>query len=154
DPAVVTRDRLDEEFDTKVANAPWQQVGITLDTLKQYWMAHWQLPSPTMLYEMLHRGVKTQQEVIDALKQADWAPGWIDPLMSISYNVPGRIDVRRMFQAGVLTTHQELVDAHRRMGYSPDDAETLARFVEAVTAKQQQQDAERLHAPIANEIVK
>lgn len=154
DPGAIATGMLDDEFDQKV-NDDWnRRVGIDKESLKLFWMAHWQLPSPTMFYEMFHRGYITQDQMTNALKLADYAPGWIDNLVKINYNVPGRIDVRRMWESGVITTREELVKRHRDMGYSPEDSETLATFVERLTAKSRAAETERLHAPIAQEIIR
>lgn len=153
DPAVVLRDKLDDEFTDKIQNAPYKQVGIDVDTLKQYWMAHWQLPSPSMLYEMMHRGIIDDVKLTQALKQADWAPGWIDNLKAISFIVPGRIDVRRMWAAGVITDRPSLVRRYQDMGYSPTDADTLATFTERLKVQSDEAEAERTRAPIVRAVV-
>ena len=154
DPGAIAVGKLDEEFDQKV-NDDWnRRVGVDRDTLRLFWMAHWSLPSPTMFYEMFHRGFITQDQMSEALKLADYAPGWIDNLININYNVPGRIDVRRMWESGVITTREELVKRHQDMGYSPADADTLATFVERLAAKNHAAETERLHAPIAAEIIR
>jgi hypothetical protein len=153
DAGAIATGGLDQEFDQKINN-DWNRVaGISADTLKLYWMAHWQLPSPTMFYEMFHRGFITDVEMADALKLADYAPGWVQHMIDINYNVPGRIDVRRMWEAGIITTHEELVKRHADMGYSPADAETLATFVEAITARTKAREAEATRAPIVRAII-
>lgn len=154
DPDAIATGKLDDEFDQKV-NDDWnRRVGVDKDTLRLYWMSHWTLPSPTMYYEMFHRGFITQDQLVAALKVSDYAPGWIDNLVNINYNVPGRIDVRRMYEAGIITTHEQLVKRHTDMGYSPADADTLSSFVEALHRKNQEADAERLHAPLVAEVIR
>lgn len=153
DPTAVAEGRLDDEFADKIDREWNRKVGVDDETMKLYWMAHWQLPSPTMLYNMYHRNVIDRERLVRGLKQADWAPGWIDPLIQIAYNVPGRIDVRRMYEAGIITTREELIRRHEDMGYSPDDAATLASFVERIVERQRQNEAERLHGPLMRQII-
>lgn len=154
DDDAVTSGGLDTDFEKKTDKAPWKEIGIDITTLRQYWRAHWSMPSPSMYYEMFHRGLIDEAALTEALKISDYAPGWIPRMVAINYNVPGRIDVRRMFQTGVISTHEDLVKRHKDMGYSPADSETLAQFVEATSRKASDTETERLHNPIAVEIIK
>jgi hypothetical protein len=66
DPRAVREGDLDKDFEEKfygpggAANpgplAKWARAhGLTEEVFRRYWRAHWRLPSPTQLYEMLHR---------------------------------------------------------------------------------------------------
>lgn len=145
--------QYDTDFNEKI-NPDWnRRVGITDDTLRLYWRAHWSLPSPTMYYEMFHRGHITEAELTDALKVSDYAPGWIPKLVAINYNVPGRIDVRRMWESGIIPDRPALEKRYRDMGYSPEDAVTLADFAEKLAARSKENEAERKRAPIVRAIL-
>lgn len=146
--------KLDDQFDKKYDEKIFNAAGVTYDTAKLYWMAHWSLPSPTMGYEMLHRDILTPDQLQDLLKLADYAPGWVDKMMQISYNVPGRIDVRRMWETGIITDRDELVKRYQFMGYSPADADTLASFTERLAETSKSHAAEREHGPVVHEIVR
>jgi hypothetical protein len=76
--------------------------GGSADWAKRYWRAHWELPSPTMGYEMLHRGVIDTATLDTLLRVADFAPYWRPKMMAISYNPLTRVDVRRMYGLGIL----------------------------------------------------
>ena len=39
------------------------KAGMSMDVLRWYWRAHWELPSPNMGYEMLHRGELSTAEL-------------------------------------------------------------------------------------------
>lgn len=154
DPAAIAAGNLDFQFDQKV-DADWnRRVGVDVDTLKLYWRSHWTLPSPTMYYAMFHRGFITVDQMKEALAVSDFAPGWIDNLVAINYLVPSRIDVRRMWESGVITDRAELVKRHTDMGYSPDDAETLATFVEDLKRQQDETAAQKLRGPIVQAVIK
>lgn len=154
DPAAIAFGQLDADFAKKYDKALFDKAGVSQELAKLYWMAHWSLPSPTMGYSMLHRGIITQAELEELLKLADYAPGWVSKMMAISYNVPGRIDVRRMWETGIITQRPDLVRRYEDMGYSPADADTLASFTEALVKKQKDADAARTRGPVANEIVR
>jgi hypothetical protein len=111
------------------AAAPWLlKAGIRPEVLKDYWAAHWELPSITQAYEMLHRGVITNDDIDMLLRAQDVMPFWREKMKAVSYNVFTRVDIRRMHKMGVLSD-KELVDAHKNIGYNQIDAERLAQFV-------------------------
>lgn len=91
-------------------------------TLKWYWRSHWELPSPTMGYEMLHRKVITQDDLETLLKIQDFAPFWIPKMIDISYSPYTRVDARRMYETGVLSD-EEYTTALEDLGYPRDKAE-------------------------------
>lgn len=122
---------------------PPGQRAVTLDVPKLYWRSHWQLPSPTQLYEMIHRLRPNRLdrfafaggglEAVDSakvrrmLEAQDYAPKWVAPLTAISYRNPTRIDIRRMFFADAID-EAELYEQLLDIGYLPADASALTRF--------------------------
>jgi len=85
---IVKRYGYDQEWD-KIASGMKEYVkkaGIDLEVLKWYWRAHWTLPSPQMAFEMLHRGLITQDDIRELLRISDYAPNWIEKLVAISYS--------------------------------------------------------------------
>ena len=118
----------DEDFpeDFKIWAA---KQGVSEDWAKNYWAAHWSLPSPQMGFEMLHRGVITTQQLKDLLRALDVMPGWRDALVDISYSPYTRVDIRRMHALGVLDRN-EVLRAYQDIGYNPDRAEKLTAFTE------------------------
>jgi len=95
---------------------------------KSYWGAHWDLPSTMQGFEMLHRGVIHQGELNLLLRALDVMPFWRDKLTQISYNPFTRVDVRRMYSAGVIE-RGEVERTYRALGYAPADAVTLTDWV-------------------------
>ncbi|MDD3523923.1 MAG: hypothetical protein PHQ41_04415 [Candidatus Cloacimonetes bacterium] len=120
-PEVVASGGLDDSFPEDIVEFA-EKAGMPEDILRWYWRAHWQLPSPQMGYEMLHRGLITEDDLRSLLRAADWAPGWIENLMAISYNPLTRVDARRMWETGVLDDEgykQAMMD----IGYNEQNAE-------------------------------
>lgn len=110
--------------------------GLDPDWGKRYWRAHWELPSPTQAYEMLHRGLITVSDLESLLKTADYPPFWRDKLVAISYNPFTRVDVRRMFRLGILD-HDGVFKSYKDIGYDNDHAEKLTQFTVADVRKEQ-----------------
>lgn len=94
---------------------------------REYWAAHWRLPSATQGYQMLWRGEITIEELDGLLKAIDYPTQWRDRLRNIAYHVPGRIDLRRMYAAGLID-RPRLVRGYRELGYNAENAELLADF--------------------------
>lgn len=118
-----------------------------------YWWAHWQLPSLSAGYEMLHRFypdsrygaspfvlksdgsidddlVFTQDEMDTLHKTQDYPPYWRKRLSAMSYLPLTRTDVRRMRQVGVFKTPVEVYHAYRAIGYDDTNANRLSQFTE------------------------
>lgn len=121
----------DEEFPDEFAYYSEMQ-GMSKDWAKRYWRAHWQLPSPTMGYEMFRRGIISKQELDDLLKIADYPKYWRERLIQLAYDLPTRVDVRRMYDLGVITDN-EVYEFHRKLGYDERTARALTEYVIADT---------------------
>lgn len=120
--------------------------GLPEEYAKFFWASHWELPSLTMGYEMLHRSVpgkmspnsehvasfggKDYNTVIgpkdlDKLFMAtDIMPWWRDKLKAISYHPITRVDLRRMWDMKVVTREQ-LYKGYRDLGYNDENAELM-----------------------------
>lgn len=101
--------------------------GLSDEWSRAYWASHWDLPSPSMGYEMLHRGIINQTQLRDLLKALDVMPFWRDKLIALSYNPLTRVDVRRMYDTGVINK-QEVYQSYLNVGYSPTDANRLTEY--------------------------
>ena len=89
-----------------------------------YWAAHWVLPSVGQLNEMLHR-----RKIDDAtwdrfVKYNDFDPTVRPWLKEISYNPYTRVDIRRMWDLGMVS-RQEVKDNYLDLGYDEDHAEKM-----------------------------
>lgn len=110
--------------------------GLSEDWSKKYWAAHWQLPSPQMGFEMLHRQIIDQPTLEMLLRALDVMPFWREKLVGISYNPYARVDVRRMHALGVIKD-DELLKAYTDQGYDQDHATHLAEFTKLYNSQDQ-----------------
>lgn len=141
DEDIVDEFQLDAEFGDKFRGqvekwARWQ--GVDRDVMLRSWRAHWVIPSPGQLFEMLHRLSRlpddhpakiTRQQVVTALKQQDIPEFWIARFLETSHSILTRVDIRRAFEIGSLT-RDDVVENYLKRGYTDVDANTLADFAE------------------------
>ncbi len=126
-PGVVAEYGYDNDFpDAMVPYA--EKAGMSEEWLKHYWRAHWEIPSPRQGYEMLHRGVIDKGKLEGLLKIGDYAPGWIQPLIDISYNPITRVDLRRLYADGVID-EARVYSGYLDLGYSDANAKLITEWV-------------------------
>jgi hypothetical protein len=128
-PNVISKFQMDEGFDNVLANAKddLQKAGLSEDTFRKYWRAHWELPSAQMGFAMLHRGIITKEELELLLTTLDIMPFWRDKVIQLSYEPYDRVDIRRMHKLGILKD-ADLVRAYMDLGYDEEKARKLAEF--------------------------
>lgn len=126
DPAQRSALTLDADYPAALT-APAKALGLEEVWARNYWAAHWDLPSPTQGYEMLHRGIISEQQLADLLRALDYAPVWRGRLRDISYNPLTRVDVRRMYAAGVIDLAR-VKRAYLDIGYNDANATALTEF--------------------------
>lgn len=117
---------LDAEFPDEFARQA-ALLGLEETTAKDYWAAHWALPSITQGFEMFHRAVITDADLDLLLKAQDVAPVWRGRLKEIAYNIVTRVDIRRMYAAGVVD-RDRVLRTYLDLGYNAEDAEALTAF--------------------------
>jgi len=149
---IVKKYGYDEEFPENILPDA-KKIGMTREVMLNYWKAHWQLPSPTQAYEMLHRlhpevlavtaqtydypaefmrSCETVPETIEELLKVDDYPNyWRKRLMAISYHALTRVDLRRVYQLGLITD-EYVVATLREHGYSSYDANKLLEFFKEI----------------------
>ncbi|MCK9593788.1 MAG: hypothetical protein M0Q91_17450 [Methanoregula sp.] len=116
------------------------RLGLRREDAEKFWAAHWSVPSLTQVYEMFHRlyvgsgheHTFTEADMDVFFNIADIAPGYRERLKEISYNPLTRVDIRRMYAYGQYgsgeSSRQALIRDYRQIGYSPADAQRLAKF--------------------------
>jgi hypothetical protein len=104
-----------------------EKQGLSAEWAQRYWRAHWNLPSVQLGYEMLHRQVMSEGDLKLLLQAQDIPPYWRDKLIEISYNPYTRVDVRRMYELGVLD-ETALTKAYRDAGYNAERADKLTEW--------------------------
>lgn len=107
--------------------------GFSPEWSKYYWRAKWELPSPGMGYDMLHRGIIDAGTLDELLRVLDYPQYWREKLTRLSYNPLTRVDVRRMYKMGVLD-RTVVKKTYQDLGYDAANAELLTRFTEVTYA--------------------
>lgn len=103
------------------------KAGLTQEHAKNYWAAHWELPSAQMGFAMLHRRIIDEDMLKLLLRALDVMPFWRDAMIKLSYNPLTRVDVRRMYRLGVLNEEQ-VKDAYLDIGYNDKNAQLMTEF--------------------------
>lgn len=125
-PAVVQKYGYDTDYPSAID--PYAvESGMSPEWMKHFWRAHWQLPSVTLGYEMLHRNAITIEELADLLRINDMAPWWIPKVIAMSYSPYTRVDTRRLYADGVIT-RDEVKRNYLDIGYDEDHAEKLTEW--------------------------
>lgn len=126
EPELYTKMGLSDEFPAE--QIPWLEAqGISKEWAMKYWISHWDQPSISQGFEMLHRGVITSEELDMLFKVVEIPAFWRDKLKQITFNPYTRVDTRRMHELGVLST-EELVIAYQDIGYDAEKAVKMAEF--------------------------
>lgn len=128
-PEVVRRFQLHAELPGEMVEWAKKQ-GLSPEWAEAYWVAHWELPSLSMGFEMLHRGEIDEGEMKMLIKAHDVSPFWRDKLLAISYSPYTRVDVRRMHAAGVLD-EKGVYRNYRDLGYDHEKAQKMTEFTVA-----------------------
>lgn len=126
-PEIAARFGQYEDFPQDFATFA-KQKGLSEEWARRYWAAHWSLPSPQQGFEMLHRGIITQEELTVLLRALDVMPYWRDKLIKMAYRPINRIDVRRMYQLGILD-RTAVTEAYKQLGYDEDNSKRMTEFV-------------------------
>ena len=150
DNTIALKYETDSGFDKKFAGQleEWsEQQGVDPEIMKYYWRAHWEIPSNTQLFDMLHKLrpnrrvgavpaniVTTADDVKQAIQVNDLTPYWVDRVMSTSYSSLTRIDAQRAFFIEAITEDQ-LFDAYMDLGYDAENAQVLVDFTKELKRK-------------------
>jgi len=132
-PEAVERFGLLEQFPSEILQYT-RKLGLTDFWVRKYWAAHWQLPSPNQVFEMLHRlrpgrvdDPFTNDDLDIYLRAAD-IPVWFrEKMKAISYRPFTRVDVRRMRSMNIIDD-EEVYEAYRDIGYNDWRARKLQEF--------------------------
>lgn len=141
-PDVAQRFGAFEDFPPEFA-AEAKKHGLTEEWAQRYWAAHWGLPSLTMGFEMLHRGIIGVADLELLMRAQDVQPFWREKLMQLSFKPLTRIDVQRMHKLGVLSL-VEVENAYLDLGYDRENAARMARFVEQLNSPKEKITKEKL----------
>ena len=153
DDAVAARDGTDQDF-PPVLGPLLRSLGYRAEDATAAWRAHWDLPSPTQAYEMLHRGLITQAELAEYLRQADYAPRWRPLLEKISFNPITRTDAKRAYKIKAPGFDEaRLKQAYKDLGYADADADLLVQFTRLDVGEEAKQERELITGPVRTQAV-
>jgi Ca2+-binding EF-hand superfamily protein len=133
-PEIVEKYKMYEDMPPQYIEIA-KKLGIPEEVAKWYWYAHWDLPSLTMGFEMFRRKIISKEELELLMRTLDIMPGWREKLIQLAYEIPTRVDVRRMYELGVIDRNK-VKEYYEKLGYSPEDAELLTRWTEVEYAQQ------------------
>jgi len=125
-PEIAERFGQYEDFPEEFAEWAKKQ-GLSREWALRYWAAHWSLPSVSQGYEMLHRGIITEDELKLLMRAQDIMPFWRDKLIEMSYAPFTRVDVRRMYKEGVID-REDVKKTYLELGYDDWHAEKLTEW--------------------------
>jgi len=135
---------LDKGFD-QIDPATYERAGMTAETARWQWVAHWSNVSPQQLFEMIHRkapkpggGVFTTDDVDSYVRLADINPFFGDALEHIAFRPLTRVDVRRMRADGILE-YKGVWDSYIELGYNEANATLMADWTEKYVARGERQ---------------
>lgn len=131
-PEIAEKYGLNEDFPQEFLDAAFKG-GLSETFARQYWAAHWRLPSATQGFEMLHRGIISHEELSTLLRALDYMPFWRDKLIQVAYNPYTRVDIRRMYAQGILD-RDGVFRAYLDIGYDDEHAENLTKFTVGLEA--------------------
>jgi len=110
-----------------------EKIGLTEQWAKNFWGAHWDLPSASQGFEMLHRNIISYDELKVLLRALDVMPFWRDRLIKMAYAPYTRVDIRRMYKLGILD-RAGVKRTYLDLGYDEVHAENLTKFTIAYYA--------------------
>lgn len=150
DDKIAAKYGTDTDLNNKFAGQieSWsEQQGVDPEIMKYFWRAHWEIPSNTQLFDMLHKLrpnrrvgavpaniVTTADDVKQAIQVNDLTPYWVDRVMATSYSSLTRIDAQRAFFIEAINEDQ-LYDAYMDIGYNAENAQVLVDFTKELKRK-------------------
>lgn len=172
-PEIVQRFTLDGDYPKPFEVAATQQ-GVSPEWAHKYWQSHWIMPGREAFFEMFQRTVdKPLDDHADkitlsdgtevynimgrdtlnlALRDIDTPPFYRDKLTQIAYRPLTRIDIRRLAKVGLLT-HAGVERAYLNLGYTHENANLLANFVDKLNATTTKNQAQSLVTSLQKRVI-
>ncbi len=104
-----------------------KRIGLSEEWARNYWAAHWVLPSVQQGFQMLHRQIITESDLERLFVALDVMPFWREPLKQIAFRPYTRVDVRRMFSLNILD-RSGVLRAYTDLGFDDEKAENMTEF--------------------------
>ncbi len=126
DDNVASKFGYDANFPAEFAESA-EKIGLSTEWAQKFWRAHWELPGVREGFDMLHRRIIDKSELELLLRVRDIPSFWSERLIKLSYDPYTRVDVRRMYTAGVLT-EKAVFDTYLDLGYDEEHANKLTEW--------------------------
>lgn len=138
DTDVVQKFGMDMFFPPKFAEEGLK-IGLQPEQAINFWRSHWILPSVSLGLQMFHRlrpkfnptNPVDDAEIDTLLRIQDIMPFWIPRIKEISFLLPTRVDLRRMFVGGLID-RSLTKSVYEQLGYPENWAEKLTQLAEAI----------------------
>lgn len=103
------------------------QHGLSKEWARRYWIMHWQQPGIQLMFQAYQRRFITEDDLKVFMKTIEIPPYLRDVMIKVAYNPLTRVDVRRMYEDGVLDIDQ-VYAAYLDHGYSPENATLMTQW--------------------------
>jgi len=110
-----------------------EKVGITGEVAKNYWAAHWVLPSLTSIIELWRRKIIGKEDVDAFWTELDMVPWVRENLFKLFRTIPTRVDVRRFWDMRTID-EKRLRDIYQAQGYWEEDLEDYVLWTKVYVA--------------------
>jgi len=101
-----------------------KELGYSEAWTNRLWGQHWVLPGVTLLYEMFHKKIIDRPTLVQMLKYHDFEPVWRDRLIANAWSLIPRVDLRRGYAWGIISSEQ-LQERYEKLGFNPEDARSM-----------------------------
>lgn len=129
------------------------QVGLTGETVRSHWAAHWTIPNLGEAFEMLHRDVIDTDGLHELMRLNGIHPAYRDHVEAIAYRPLSLRLIRGMYQQGSLD-QDGLIRAFRDLGLRHDLIPKAVDYIEKVTAGVKGDQARQLTDGLRREILR
>jgi len=103
------------------------QHGYSKEWATKYWIMHWQQPGLELMFRAYHRRLIDEDALKVFMKTIEIPPYLRDVMIGVAYTPLTRVDVRRMYEDGVIDVDQ-VYSAYLDHGYSPDNATLMTQW--------------------------
>ena len=96
------------------------KLGIDNEWIERFWHSHWRLLGSSQILDAFHRKLISQTDLLDYLRRLDYVEKDRKIIMDMSYNLLTRVDIRRIFENGLINSI-ELYEYYGTLGFKPKD---------------------------------
>jgi hypothetical protein len=103
--------------------------GISSEDARRYWIAHWNQPGLDLMYRALHRRLISPEQLQTHMRTLEIPPYLRQVMTDIAYTPLTRVDIRRMYEDGVLNL-EEVYNAYLDHGYNETNAALMTTWTQ------------------------